>query len=103
LTQLPVPLLCIKRTPRAPPRSAPASIATPSSSLVSTTEWTSGSASDRSIDQDPVAGIGHIGELSDIVAAQKIVEIVLPPDRPDAFVHDGCSLKALWGIIVTDG
>jgi hypothetical protein len=58
---------------------------------------------ERSVDQDPVAGIGHIGELSDIVAAQKIVEIVLPPARPDAFVHDGCSLKALLGIIVTDG
>src|SRR5215472_3673649 len=38
LTQFPVPLLCISRTPRAPPRSAPASSATPSSSLVSATE-----------------------------------------------------------------
>jgi hypothetical protein len=58
--------------------------------------------SERSVDQDPVAGIGHIGELSDIVAAQQIVEIVLPPARPDAFVHAGCSLTARLGNIVTD-
>jgi hypothetical protein len=86
LTQLPVPLLCISSTPRAPPRSAPASIATPSSSLVSATEWTL-RIGERSVDQNPMAGIGNIGELSDIVAVQQIVEIVLPPAGPDAFVR----------------
>jgi hypothetical protein len=55
-----------------------------------------------SVDQNPVAGIGHIGELSDVVAAQQIVEIVLPPVRADAFAHVGCSLKARLGIILTD-
>jgi hypothetical protein len=49
LTQLPTPLLWASSTPRAPPRSAPARSATPSSSVVSATEWTSGSASERSI------------------------------------------------------
>ena len=37
LTQLPTPLLCIKRTPRWPPSQAPARSATPSSSVVSGT------------------------------------------------------------------
>jgi hypothetical protein len=37
LTQLPTPLLCIRRTPRSPPSHAPASSATPSSSVVSGT------------------------------------------------------------------
>jgi hypothetical protein len=53
--------------------------------------------------QLPVAGIGHIGELSDIVAAQQITKIVLQPARHDAFVHVGCSGKARLGITVTDG
>jgi hypothetical protein len=58
---------------------------------------------ERSVDHDPVAGIGHIGKLSDIVAAQQIVEIVLPSARCVAFAHAGCSLHAGIGIIVTDG
>ncbi len=58
---------------------------------------------ERSVDQYPVTGIGHIGELSDIVAAQQIVEIVLPPARPGALVYAGCSLESRLGITVTDG
>ena len=58
---------------------------------------------ERSVNQDAVAGIGHLGELSDIVAAQQIIEIVLPPARPDALVHAGCSLEAQLGITVMDG
>ncbi len=49
LMQLPTPLDCISSTARAPPRSAPAISATPSSSVVRAMERTSGSASDRSI------------------------------------------------------
>jgi hypothetical protein len=49
---------------------------------------------ERSVDQNAVAGIGDIGELSDIVAAQQIVKIVPPSARPDAFVDAGCSLKS---------
>src|SRR6266542_6456517 len=33
----------------------------------------------RAVDQDAVAGIRHIGELGDVVLAQEIVELVLPP------------------------
>jgi hypothetical protein len=58
---------------------------------------------ERAVDQNPVPGIGHISELSDIVSPQQIIEIVLPSAGPDAFVHVGCSLKARLGIIVTDG
>ena len=58
---------------------------------------------ERAVYQDPVAGIGHVGELSDIVAAQQIVEIVLPAARLDALVRAGCSLEARLGITVTDG
>ena len=48
-TQLPTPLDCISRTPLASARWQPAHIATPSSSVVSGTEITSGSAIDLSI------------------------------------------------------
>src|SRR5438105_4772113 len=73
LTQLPVPLDCISRTPRAPPRSAPASSATPSSSVVNATEWTPGSASERSIrmrwpasgtEVELVPGVGGVFEIT---------------------------------------
>ena len=79
--QLPTPLRCISRTPRAPPRSAPASSATPSSSVVSATECTSG-IGQRAVDQDAMPGIRHIGELRDVVAAQQIVELVLQLTEP---------------------
>src|SRR5262249_55175047 len=49
LMQLPTPLDCISSTARAPPRSAPAISATPSSSVVSGIECTSGSPSERSM------------------------------------------------------
>ena len=49
LMQLPTPLDCSSRTPRSPPSHAPASIATPSSSVVSVTTRVSGSASKERI------------------------------------------------------
>ena len=49
LMQFPTPLLCIKSTPRLPPRWLPASRATPSSSVASGIDSTSGSSIDRSI------------------------------------------------------
>jgi hypothetical protein len=49
----------------------------------------------RAVDQDAVAGIRHIGELGDIVSAQKIVEIVLPAGRRAAIAaHAVFSIKA---------
>ena len=85
LMQLPAPLDCISSTPRAPPRSAPASIATPSSSVVSATEWTSGSASERSI-RTRCPASGHVGELGDVGRPQLIVEAVLPPFEVVTFI-----------------
>ena len=32
----------------------------------------------RAVDENAVAGIGHVGELGDVVAAEQIVELVLP-------------------------
>ena len=32
----------------------------------------------RPVDQDPVPGIGDVGELRDVVAAQQVVDLVLP-------------------------
>ena len=49
LMQLPTPLDCISSTPRWPPAQAPASSATPSSSVVSGTARIEGSASTRLI------------------------------------------------------
>jgi len=89
LMQLPVPLLCTNRTGRAPPKSAPASSATPSSS-VGQCDRMRLRIGERPVDQKPVAGIRHIGELSDIVPAQQVIEFVLPFCwRVVAFVHKG--------------
>ncbi len=45
---------------------------------------------ERAVDQDAVAGIGHIGELRDVVPAQEIVELVLPSSRRAvALIHAG--------------
>ncbi len=33
---------------------------------------------ERAVDQDAVAGVGHIGELRDLVLAQQVVDLVLP-------------------------
>ncbi len=49
LTQLPTPLLCIRSTPRWPPSQAPASSATPSSSVVSGTLRMAGSPAQASM------------------------------------------------------
>ena len=48
-TQSPTPLDCISSTLRAPPKCAPHCSATPSSSVVTETEWTPGSAIERLI------------------------------------------------------
>ncbi len=57
LTQLPTPLDCISRTARCPPSQAPAAMATPSSSVVSTVAATAGSARSSSISRDsPASG-----------------------------------------------
>ena len=85
--QLPAPLYCINKTPRAPPRSAPAISATPSSSVVSATELHA-RIGQRAVDQDAVPGIRHIGELGDVVAAQQLVKLVRPaPGIIRAFGH----------------
>jgi hypothetical protein len=43
---------------------------------------------ERAVDQHPVAGIRHIGELGDVVAAQQIIERILPARRrASARVH----------------
>ena len=52
LMQLPTPLDCISNTLRSPPSQAPAAIATPSSSVVSTTSRISASAQQRSINRE---------------------------------------------------
>src|SRR5438477_6463619 len=49
LMQLPTPLLCISSTPRSPPSQAPASMAMPSSSVVSITDFIAGLARQRSL------------------------------------------------------
>src|SRR5437868_11056757 len=46
------------------------------------------------VDQDAMAGIWHIGELGDIVAALQVVKIILPPCWSDSFVHAKCSFEA---------
>src|SRR5256885_12630271 len=79
LMQLPVPLDCIKRTPRAPPRSAPAKRHT--LFLCGQRDRLRAGIGERAVDQDAVAGIRHIGELRDVVAAQQVVELVLPARR----------------------
>ena len=33
---------------------------------------------ERAIDENAVAGIGHVGELGDVVATEQIVELMLP-------------------------
>ncbi len=55
--QLPTPLDCISSTPRWPPAQAPASSATPSSSVVSTTPRIDEEPSTRSINWEwPASG-----------------------------------------------
>jgi hypothetical protein len=49
LMQLPTPLLCMRSTPRSPPSQAPASIAMPSSSVVSIAAFIAGLPRQRSI------------------------------------------------------
>jgi hypothetical protein len=56
LMQLPTPLLCIMRTPRAPHVGI----------------------GQRPVDQDAMPGIGHVGELGDVVLAQQIIHLILP-------------------------
>jgi hypothetical protein len=48
---------------------------------------------ERAVDQDPVGGIRHTSELGDIVAAQQVVEIVLPSSRRAAVLIHAAILR----------
>ena len=79
-TQLPTPLDCIRSTPRWPPAQAPASSATPSSSVVSGIRAHRGRAQ-HALDQLRMPGIRHIGHLTDIEALQNRKDILRPGGR----------------------
>jgi len=75
-TQLPTPLDCISSTPRWPPAQAPASSATPSSSVVSAIPRIE--APQHALDQLRMPGIRHVWHLSDIEALQNRKNLLRP-------------------------
>jgi hypothetical protein len=50
---------------------------------------------ERAVDQDAVAGIRDIGELRDVMAAQQIVELVLPARRAAVAVGHSLNLAEI--------
>ena len=74
LMQLPTPLDCSGQTPRSPPSHAPASIATPSSSVVSVTTRVFGIGLEGT-DQTAVAGVRHHRDLANAGVLQHAIDL----------------------------